>query len=88
MDRGAKVSVELTSSHYRQSTLVQGGIEIPFKVMANLPGNLLWSKYKQLIHELYAEPKSEEILGSFLELVGEKASAVSNKKKGEKTKKS
>ena len=29
LDRGANVSAKLTSTHYRRSFLVQGGIEIP-----------------------------------------------------------
>ena len=29
LDRGANVSAKLTSTHYRRSLLVQGGIEIP-----------------------------------------------------------
>ena len=71
MDRGATVSVQLTSEHYRRSPIVQGGMEIPCKVTVKIPGTclnlLLMEKYKQLVEELYIEPKKEEILGSFLQ---------------------
>ena len=70
LDRGASVIVQLTSDHYRRSPLVQGGIEIPCKVTATIPGtvsNLLcMERYKELVKNLYTESKNEEILGSFL----------------------
>lgn len=37
--RGATVTAELTSDHYR-SPLIQGGIEIPYKVTAKISGTL------------------------------------------------
>jgi len=71
MDRGAIVSAQLTSEHYRRSPIVQGGMEIPCKVTVKIPGTcinlLLMEKYKQLVEQLYIEPKTEEIFGSFLE---------------------
>ena len=71
MDRGAIVSAQLTSEHYRRSPIVQGGIEIQCKVTVKIPGTcinlLLMEKYKQLVEQLYKEPKNEEVLGSFLE---------------------
>ena len=70
LDRGAVVSAKLSSTDYRRSPLVQGGIEIPCIVTVSMPGTvinqLLLEKYKQLVQTLYAEPKEEEILGSFL----------------------
>ena len=70
MDRGAIVSVQLTSEHYRQS-VVQGGMEIACKVTVKIPGTcvniLLMEKYKQLVQQLYIEPKNERILGSILQ---------------------
>jgi len=72
MDRGASVTVQLASDHYRRSPLVQGGIEIPCKVTAKIPGTvsnqLCMERYKELVQSLYTEPKNEEILGSFLQM--------------------
>ena len=71
MDRGAIVSAQLTSEHYKQSPIVHGDMEISCKVTVKIPGTyinlLLMEKYKQLVEQLYIEPKNEEILGSFLE---------------------
>ena len=72
LDRGATATVTLTSEHYRRSPLVQGGLEIPCKVSVTMPGTvnnlLVMEKYRQLVEELYSEPKNEEILGSFLHI--------------------
>ena len=69
---GASVIIQLTSDHYRRSPLVQGGIEIPCKVTATIPGtvsNLLcMERYKELVKHLYTESINEEILASFLQL--------------------
>ena len=71
MDRGAIVSAQLTSEHYRRSPIVQGGIAIACKVTLKIPGTcvniLLMEKYKQPVQQLYIEPKNEEILGSFFQ---------------------
>ena len=62
----------LTSTHYRRSPLVQGGIEISCVVTVSMPGTvinqLLMQRYKQLVKTLYTEPKKEEIFGTFLQL--------------------
>ena len=74
LDRGAVFTVELTSSNYRRSPLIQGGLEIPGKVTATMPGtvknHLLIEKYKEIVNERYAEPMDEEVLvlASFLAL--------------------
>ena len=72
LDRGANVSAKLTSTHYRRSPLVQGGIEIPCVVTVSMSGTvinqLLMERYKQLVETLYTEPKEEEILRTFLQL--------------------
>ena len=72
LDRGANVSAKLTSSHYRRSPLIQGGIEIPRFVTVSMPGTvinqLLIQRYKRLVETLYTESKEEEILGTFLQL--------------------
>ena len=61
----------LTSKHCRRSPLVQGGMEITCKVIVKIPGTcvniLLMEKYKQLVQQLYIEPKNEYIQESFLQ---------------------
>ena len=70
MDRGATVTATLISEHYRRSPLVQGGMEIACRVTVSIPGTclniLLMERYKKLVEETYTEPRSEEILGSYL----------------------
>ena len=72
IDRGANVSLKLTSTNYRRSPLVQGGLEIPCLVTVTMSGTiinqLIMEKYKQLVNEKYVEPKEEEIIGSFLHM--------------------
>ena len=72
LDKGANVSAKLTSTHYRRSPLVQGGIEIPCLVTVSMPGTvinqLLMERQKQLVETLYTETKEEEILETFLQL--------------------
>ena len=72
LDRGANVSAKLTSTHYRRSPLVQGGIEIPCVVTVSMSGTvinqLLLERYQPLVETLYTEPKEKEILGTFLQL--------------------
>ena len=68
IERGTTVDVELTSDHYRWSPLVQGGVEIKCKVtvkVLNATRRLVTESYRALVEELYAEPKEEEIFGSF-----------------------
>ena len=95
-DRGAFFTVELTSTNYRRSPLIQGSLEIPAKVTVTMPGtvknHLLMEKYKEIVNERYAEPKDEEVLGSFLALppVGQACKrdtrSEKNTKQGRKTK--
>ena len=58
-------SAQLTSEYYRQSPILQGGMEIACKVTVKIPGTcvniLLMEKYKQLVQQLYIEPKNKEI---------------------------
>lgn len=60
----------LTSRHNRRSPLVQGGMEIPclisIKMASTLKNTQLVEKYLELVNQKYAEPKEEEILGSFV----------------------
>ena len=48
----------------------QGGLEIPCSVTVNVPGtirnHLLLDRYRELVTELYCEPKDETIIGNFL----------------------
>ena len=56
IDRGGSIIVELTNDHYRRSLLIQGGIEIPCKVTAKIPGTviklLIMERYIQLVQKL------------------------------------
>ena len=69
-DRGAEVSVTIIGTHYSRSPLVQGGLEIPCNLTANLPGysarnHVLLQKYLEIVSGLYVEPTNEESIGSF-----------------------
>ena len=70
LDRGAVAQATLSVTHYRRSSLVQGGLEIPFKVSVKMPGtmknHLQMDRYLELVRSLYTEPKNEVVLGSFL----------------------
>ena len=72
LDRGAVFTVEVTSTNYRRSPLIQGGLEISTKLTVMMPvtlkDRLLMGKYNEIVNERYAEPKDEEVLGSFLVL--------------------
>ena len=70
LDRGTNVSAKLTSTHYRRSRLVQGGVKIPCVVTVSMPGTVINQLLmeRQLVETLYTEPKEEEILGTFLQL--------------------
>ena len=90
LDRGAVFTVKLTSTNYRRSPLIQRGLEIPAKVTVTMPGtvknHLLIEKYKEIVNERYAEPKDEEVLGSFLALppVGQVCKRDTRPEKGTK----
>ena len=70
LDRGATVKAVITCSYYRRSPLFQGGLEIPCSVTVSMPGtirdNLLLDRYRELVTELYGDPKDEIIIGNFL----------------------
>ena len=40
LDREAKVTAQLTGTHYRRSPLVNGGLEIPCLVTVAIPGRI------------------------------------------------
>ena len=68
MGKGAIFQGRLTSSHYRRSLLVRGGLEIPSEITIRMPTNSctkeLLEKYDTLLNDLYVE----EILGCFLDI--------------------
>ena len=71
LERGATVKAVITCSYYRRSgELFQGDLEIPCSVTVSLPGtirnHLLLDRYRELVTELYCEPKNEIIIGNFL----------------------
>ena len=70
LDRGAIILATLTTTDYRRSPLVQGGLEIACKVTVKMPGtirnHMLMDRYLESVRSLYAEPKNEVILGSFM----------------------
>ena len=65
LDRGAVVQATLSTTHYRRSPLVQGGLEIACKVSVKMPGtiknHLLIDRYFELVRSLYTESKNEVI---------------------------
>ena len=70
LDRGATVKAVITCSYYCRSPLFQGGLEIPCSVTVSMPGtirnHLPLDRYRELVTELYCEPKDEIIIGNFL----------------------
>ena len=70
LDCGAKITAILSSTNYRRSPLVQGGLEIACEITVKMPAtiksHMILDRYKELINDYYIEPKDEEILGSFL----------------------
>ena len=75
MDRGATVTAQLTGFHYRRSSLVQEGLEIPYKITVTISGtvfNLFWmEKYEDIVVDRYVEPKNKKIMGSFFQAVND-----------------
>ena len=70
LDRGAVCTIKIPGKHCRRIPLVQGGLEIPCDGTISMIGSVvnhpLLAKYESLLKELYAEPKDEEIVGTFL----------------------
>ena len=88
LDRGVVIIATLNTTNYRRSPLVQGGLEIACKVTVRVPGTIknymLMDRYLELVRTLYAEPKDEIILGSFLCLLDVPCASTNNegRKKG------
>ena len=72
LDRGATITATLSSTYYRRSAPVQGGLEIPCVVNAKLIGTKknkeILAKYLEMVQNHYTEKSSDEdaIMGSFL----------------------
>ena len=70
LDREARIFAVLTSTHYRKSPLVQGGMEIPCQVTVEMSSTLkngqLLDRLIELVEVVYSEPTPPIILGSFL----------------------
>ena len=48
----AKVTAEITSSHYQKSSLLQGGMEVRCKVQVAMYNHMLLDRYKELVGKL------------------------------------
>ena len=67
LQRGAIVEAKLSSTDYRQSPLVQGGLEILCNVIIKMPSTLrIIEKFKVMLEVLYVEPDGSVVVGSFL----------------------
>ena len=76
MDRGATVTAQLTGVHYQGlPLLVQRGLETPCQITVTISGtvsNLLCiEKYKEIVTDRFIEPKNEEIMGSFIQVIND-----------------
>ena len=72
LNRGAKVTAQLTGTHYRRSPIFQGGLEIPCLVTVTIPGSIkghmLIQRYQQMVEELLRSER-RRIMESFLEQI-------------------
>ena len=72
LNRGAKVTSQLTGTHYRRSPIFQGGLEIPCLVTVTIPGSIkghmLIQRYQQMVEELLRSER-RRIMESFLEQI-------------------
>ena len=84
LDGVAQISAILTSTNYRRSRLVQGGLEIACKVIVKLPvtvrNHLLMDRYVEIVKVKYIEPKHEVILRSFLKKLSTAAQPTNKKR--------
>ena len=52
---------------------MQGGLEIACEVVARMPAtiknHMIMDRYLEMVHEFYAEPENEVVLGSFLKSI-------------------
>ena len=65
LQRRAVIKVTLSSTNYRKSPLVQGGLEIPCRVSVSMPAMLknrqIIEKFKDMVGVLYDEPDDIEV---------------------------
>lgn len=71
LNGGATVTATLTSTSYRASPIVQGGLEIPCRVEVRMPSSTIKNKaivekYKEMLDVLYCEPDESVVIGCFL----------------------
>ena len=68
--QGATVRATLTSTKYRVSPIVQGCLEIVYKLTVKIPlpkiTHALISKYEEIFTANYCDPEEETIKGSFI----------------------
>ena len=65
-NRGTKVTAKLASINYRKSPLFQGGLENPCNFIGQHQGSHV-QRYKEMVEELYREPKEEIVMDCFIE---------------------
>ena len=70
LQRGAVIKVTLSSTNYRKSSLVQGGLEILCRVSVSMPAMLrnrqIIEKFKDTVDVLFDEPDVCAVLVHFL----------------------
>ena len=70
LQRGAIIDAKLSSTDYRRSPLIQGGLEIPCNIIVKMPPTLINKKIierlEELLDVLYIEPDGSAVVGSFL----------------------
>ena len=86
LDRAATITATPSSTHYRRSPLVQGGLEIPCVVNAKLIGKNknkeILAKYLEMVQTYHRDPSSDEdvITGSFLAMFVNEDANTANRK--------
>ena len=84
LDRGAVVTAKITSTHSRISVLIQGGLEIPCQVKAEMiateKNKHILAHCLDLVNKNYKDlpPEKEIIVGSFLASENSQESEASN----------
>ena len=84
IDRGELIEAELSSTNYRRSPLVQGGLEIPciirIRMLSTRKNKELLARYKKNYGENYSEAE-ELVMGFFLAPVLTSSSTPSSSKR-------
>ena len=84
LDRGSAVTAKLTSTHCRRSVLVQGGLEIPCQLKAEMiateKNKRILAHNLDLVNKTYKDlpPEKEIIVGSFLASENSQESETNN----------